>query len=169
MRACLSPSERQKVQKIQVERTMSEGYDRKKKKNGGDLDLFALFSDIQYSRAGTKSQLGGEVIGGHPIYSAFKTNSLVHTVQRQMEMMYHQSKDDSPIECKCYNEILAQKNSESNCSTSRRLFLSHFQLEHWASQDNRDSTNIPPRGPAHKLHGGHVVDVGEVCLQEGRA
>ena len=49
----LSPSERQKVQKIQVERTMSEGYDRKKKKNGGDLDLFALFSDIQYSRAGT--------------------------------------------------------------------------------------------------------------------
>ena len=52
---------------------MSEGYDRKKKKNGGDLDLFALFSDIQYSRAGTKSQLGGEVIRGHPIYSAFKT------------------------------------------------------------------------------------------------
>ena len=42
---------------------MSEGYDRKEKKNGGDLDLFALFSDIQYSRAGTKSQLGGEVIG----------------------------------------------------------------------------------------------------------
>ena len=109
MRACLSPSERQKVQKIQVERTMSEGYDRKKKKNGGDLDLFALFSDIQYSRAGTKSQLGGEVIGGHPIYSAFKTNSLVHTVQRQMEIMYHRSKDDSPIECKCYNKILAQK------------------------------------------------------------
>ena len=109
IRACLSPSERQKVQKIQVERTMSEGYDRKKKKNGGDLDLFALFSDIQYSRAGTKSQLGGEVIGGHPIYSAFKTNSLVHTVQRQMEVMYHQSKDDSPIECKCYNKILAQK------------------------------------------------------------
>ena len=43
---------------------MSEGYDRKKKKNGGDLDLFALFSDIQYSRAGTKSQIRGEVIGG---------------------------------------------------------------------------------------------------------
>ena len=107
---------------------MSEGYDRKKKKNGGDLDLFALFSDIQYSRAGTKSQLGGEVIGGHPIYSAFKTNSLVHTVQRQMEVMYHQSKDDSPVECKCYNKILAQKNSESTCFTSRRLFLSHFQL-----------------------------------------
>ena len=88
---------------------MSEGYDRKKKKNGGDLDLFALFSDIQYSRAGTKSQLRGEVIRGHPIYSAFKTNSLVHTVQRPMEIMYHQSKDDSPIECKCYNKILAQK------------------------------------------------------------
>ena len=128
IRACLSPSERQKVQKIQVERTMSEGYDRKKKKNGGDLDLFALFSDIQYSRAGTKSQLGGEVIGGHPIYSAFKTNSLVHTVQRQMEIMYHQSKDDSPIECKCYNKILAQKKSESNCLTSRRLFFKAFSV-----------------------------------------
>ena len=109
MGACLSPSERQKVQKIQVERTMSEGYDRKKKKNGGDLDLFALFSDIQYSRAGTKSQLRGEVIRGHPIYSAFKTNYLVHTVQRPMEIMYHQSKDDSPIECKCYNTILTKK------------------------------------------------------------
>ena len=128
IRACLSPSERQKVQKIQVERTMSEGYDRKKKKNGGDLDLFALFSDIQYSRAGTKLQVRGEVIGGHPIYSAFKTNSLVHTVQRPMEMMYHQSKDDSPIECKWYNKILTKKNSESNCFTSRRLFLNHFQL-----------------------------------------
>ena len=106
---------------------MSEGYDRKKKKNGGDLDLFALFSDIQYSRAGTKSQLGGEVIGGHPIYSAFKTNSLVHTVQRQMEILYHQSKDDSPIECKCYNTILTKKKTQSQIAcTSKRLFLNHF-------------------------------------------
>ena len=126
MGACLSPGERQKVQKIQVERTMSEGYDRKKKKNGGDLDLFALFSDIQYSRAGTKSQLRGEVIGGHPIYSAFKTNSLVHTVQRQMEIMCHPSKDDSPIECKCYNTILTKKNSESDCLYFKEIVFDHF-------------------------------------------
>ena len=108
-----------KVQKIQEERTMSEGYENKK--NGGreprfwSSHCFRIFS-IQ---VGQSHNSWGGVDDGHPMSSVFKTNSLVHTVQRKIQISNLKYKyKDSPYRMVISSCIrYARPNLKSNIRT----------------------------------------------------